>query len=194
MRSQYIPCVCKQCGKDFSAKPSRVRAGYAKYCSRACSDAGKRTQTEARFWGKINRSGGPDACWPWLALTRGYGYGKYDVAGRAVIAHRYAYELTYGPIPKGLLVRHKCDNPLCCNPRHLITGTHLDNIADKVARGRVQHGEGCYNARLTEDAVRAIRARFVPYKTTKQMLADEYGVSTVTIDRVVRRVAWKHVT
>ena len=94
-----------------------------------------------RFWEKVEQG---DGCWKWLgAKSQGYGY--LSVGGRSggpQRAHRISYELHFGPIPDGLFVRHKCDNPECTNPEHLEVGTHTDNMADLVARGRhSKHGQ-----------------------------------------------------
>jgi hypothetical protein len=92
-----------------------------------------------RFWSKV-ATAGPDDCWPWTAATTPKGYGRwtYREGGKNchTTAHRKAWELANGPIPAGFQVLHRCDNPPCCNPAHLWLGTHRDNMADKVAKGR----------------------------------------------------------
>lgn len=100
-----------------------------------------------RFWDKVDQSGGPDACWPWMGARnkphttrRGTEFpgdhGRVRLAGQLMLAHRVAYELEKGPIPDGEKVLHSCDNPPCCNPAHLSTGTQSQNLAEAYARGR----------------------------------------------------------
>lgn len=85
-----------------------------------------------RFWSRVDRSGD---CWTWTgALVNGYG--RIKVEGRSVLAPRIAWELTNGPIPTGLEVRHHCDNPPCVRPEHLALGTHAENMDDSRRRGR----------------------------------------------------------
>lgn len=92
-----------------------------------------------RFWERVDKRG-PDECWPWTHNTNKAGYGQLHIceAGDrlALLAHRIAYMVAYGQIPAGKLVLHSCDNPPCCNARHLRAGTHKDNTDDKMARGR----------------------------------------------------------
>lgn len=76
-------------------------------------------------------------CWEWQRYRLWTGYGRMTVDGRMTNAHRVAYELYVGPIPAGLLLCHKCDNPPCCNPEHLFPGTHQDNMDDARSKGRL---------------------------------------------------------
>jgi hypothetical protein len=92
-------------------------------------------------------SGGPDACWPWRGALNSFGYGNVGEDGFTLTASRVAYELTYGFIPPGEgyhgnVVRHTCDNPPCCNPRHLVLGTQADNNRDRDARRRLYAPDG----------------------------------------------------
>lgn len=97
----------------------------------------KRQSIVDRFWSKVDRSGGPDACHPWMTYRTPTGYGRFGpTSGKSVRAHRVAWELTHGPIPSGLQVLHRCDNPSCCNVRHLWLGTIAQNVADRDAKGR----------------------------------------------------------
>lgn len=96
-------------------------------------------QLVERFWAKVDKSGGPDACWLWTAGRSDWGYGHFRVGSKNLQAHRFAWELTRGPIPAGLLVLHRCDNPPCCNSAHHFLGTHADNMADAKAKGRLRN-------------------------------------------------------
>lgn len=90
-----------------------------------------------RLGATVDRSAGPDGCWPWRGARNARGYGRvYYAAGRYVHAHRAAYEAARGPVPPGGILLHSCDNPPCCNPAHLSVGTRADNSADMAAKGR----------------------------------------------------------
>lgn len=89
----------------------------------------------ARFWAKVDRKSASE-CWPWLASFRG-DYGYIRITGKGEQAHRIAWALANGrSIPAGLLIRHSCDNPACCNPQHLLLGTQAQNVLDAIERGR----------------------------------------------------------
>ena len=110
--------------------------------------------------------------------------------GGIIGAHRYSYELAYGPIPDGLCCCHRCDNPQCINPEHLFLGTRSDNLQDAVRKGRMAHGETQGNSKLTEVDVRAIREDKV---STGSILGEKYGVHPNTIYAIKKGLTWKHV-
>lgn len=99
----------------------------------------------ARFQSKV-KQGGPDECWPWQGGKTPKGYGQLNVGRDAEgrqdtrYTHRIAYQLAHGVDPAGALVMHSCDNPPCCNPKHLSLGTQADNVADASRKGRYLRG------------------------------------------------------
>jgi len=99
----------------------------------------------------------------------------------------------YGPIPPGLHVLHKCDNPICVNPAHLFLGTNADNAADKVAKGRQTKGSDIVHSKLSEETVREIRRRYALGTTSQYKLAKEYGVTQSNVSRLVNVTRWKHI-
>jgi hypothetical protein len=137
-------------------------------------------------------------CWEWVGSKRN-GYGRMIVGSRtdgtrrSASAHRVSYELTYGEIPEGMEVCHKCDNPCCVNPDHLFLGTKQDNAADRDAKGRniVFIGEEQPRSKLTKKAVKDARWERAYKGTSYQMLADRYGVSKKTMQNAIKGVTWK---
>ena len=138
-------------------------------------------------------------CWPWCGAFRGNGYGQITefVNGkrRTRATHRLAWEFAFGQIPEGLVVRHMCHNPACCNPTHLLLGTHKDNFNDKIKGNRagnsvMKRGASNMNAKLTEDQVIAIRKA---QGVTIYELADQYGVSKSLISSIRMGKIWTHV-
>jgi hypothetical protein len=135
-----------------------------------------------RLWDGVDRSD-PEGCWDKGKVGT---YTQLLVDGEPVLAHRFSYELEVGPIPDGMIVRHRCDNPSCVNPSHLELGTHADNMADMVDRGRAST-----KGKLDEAAVRDIRDRLG--KETHEEIARDYGVATSTVSHVAAGYTWKQV-
>lgn len=140
----------------------------------------------------LDKSGGPDACWPFTGAVNRTGYAWVQIGGVRKGLHVWAYEEANGPLAKGLLVRHRCDNRLCSNPRHLEAGTLQDNMNDKVRRGRQARVRGVAQVghKLNDDAVREIRASTL----SAGALASRFSVSPSLITLVRRRERWAHVT
>jgi hypothetical protein len=148
------------------------------------------------FWSRIEPDF-PLGCWLWQGGTTRDGYGLLQLGrledGRVVndYAHRVAYQLTHGPIASGLVIRHSCDTPPCCNPAHLLSGTQADNIADAQRQGKYK----CQRpGRWVVDP--AIRADLISQalngpKGTVSRLAREYGFDARSFMVVVWRARQK---
>jgi hypothetical protein len=103
-----------------------------------------RSDMEERFWSHVDKSAGPDACWPWkdaASFRRGYGMFRIGWKKPIVQASRHSYEITHGvTLATEQFVMHTCDNPPCCNPAHLQLGDAQANNADMWAKGRGSRG------------------------------------------------------
>jgi hypothetical protein len=159
-----------------------------------------------RFWSKVDKSG---TCWLWTGGILKTGYGQFSITKPSTArAHRFAYEITYGSIPNGLFVCHKCDNRRCVNPAHLWLGTALDNSADMKQKGRhrspptacLSRGNGFLSTgeyrglrKLTTNQVIEIRRRHTDENIPRCQLASEYGVAQSTIRDIILRKKWKHI-
>lgn len=127
-------------------------------------------------------------CWNWLAAKNVAGYGVFAWK-RERLAHRAAYVMLREAIPPGLVVRHRCDNPACVNPSHLIAGTQTDNMNDAIERDRYPKGEDHHSLKLNEQKVREILTSEEP----AQVLASRYGVNVDYINMIQRGIRWGHV-
>lgn len=162
------------------------------------------------------RAGPPDECWPYVGPRTPAGYGivweRADGKNRHRSAHRLAWEIANGPIPDGMHICHRCDNPPCCNPAHLFAGTQSDNLFDMSRKGRhfsrtkpERLAWGERNARythpertargerarhkLTEAQVKLIRHRLASGESGRA-LAREYGLNKRTIYRIRDGASW----
>lgn len=130
-------------------------------------------------------------CWHWggARSLQGYGFIKRK-DGAQLRAHRVAYELIHGPIPAGLFVCHRCDNPRCVRPSHLFLGSHPENMADMVLKGRSAHMQGERNgsAKLEMQDVLSIRSSIGSYSR----IGHDFGVSPSAVGLIKRRERWAH--
>jgi hypothetical protein len=191
LRAQRPPCIvqrmpnCERCGCPFTG---RKRPNHTpRFCSRKCLYA--RRPLAERFWQYL-KPGAPDACWEWSGSRDPHGYGRIQRGGRHgghVKAHRASYEMHHGPIPDGLVVRHKCDNPPCCNPAHLEVGTMRDNSRDMAARGRsaAQRGHDNGRTKVPDVAIVAMRERCARGEIPREVAA-AYGVTEKWLSAVLR--------
>jgi hypothetical protein len=154
-----------------------------------------RASAQDRFWRYVQKGTDEDDCWLWTGMQRKDGYGCLTVRNndvwKKVGAHRFAYEMAHGPIPTGLVTRHRCDNPLCVNPGHMKLGLPKDNTADMIKRGRERHvrGEDHGKAVFSETEVRYIRSSRLGPRELSRM----FGVSYGAIQGIRQNVNWKHI-
>jgi hypothetical protein len=150
---------------------------------------GRPANTPEVLWDKVDKRS-EDECWPWKGLLKD-GYGRVQINDRSYYAHRVIYSLAFPNVIEwkapsrtqetGFLL-HKCDNPCCCNPNHLFVGTHADNMADKVAKGRSPDFSGGKGPRckLTMEQAQEIRQKRRNGVSARQLSA-EYEISLPSI-------------
>lgn len=195
----------------------------------------QKPSVEERFWSKVDKNGPMcerlgSRCWVWTESTTKAGYGRFWVNDTTELAHRVAWEFdnntklpTFSGLKTGVLVLHGCDNPPCCNPKHLRAGSHSDNMVDMTARQRAaagnnngsrlypeklkrgeEHplrkdpskavrGEKQHSAKLTATDVEKIRSEYIHRTTSLSKLAVHFGVSKTSVEKIVYRKTWKHV-
>lgn len=184
----------KACSVEGCPKPVLARRLCSAHYSRLIrqNSAPKlvyKTSTKKRFWSKVAITANPDKCWEWQASIAGDGYGGFAGEGTGFRAHRFAFLITNGFLPK--LVRHTCDNRLCVNPKHLISGTALENMRDCVERNRIARGEQNGRAKLTEKEVLQIRA--IEGKMAAKDIALKFRISKSQVNDILKRRKWTHI-
>jgi hypothetical protein len=227
--------ACEFCAAPFCALVAEINRGRARFCSGRCRNTANsrvwRKTTAERFWLKVDQNGpvpshcpelGP--CWLWLASKYTNGYGQFTMGPpwRPHIADRIAWELTYGPIPEGLNVCHRCDTPACVRPDHLFLATQAGNLADMASKGRstigdrnparmypermprgdthparsrpsyLARGERNGATKLTAVVIPAIRSN-AANGVPLTVLGLKHGVTDGAIRKIVRRETWRHI-
>lgn len=142
----------------------------------------------------------PSGCWEWSGTSNAKGYGLVHLKRRSwpestVSLHRLIYEICVEQIPEGFHVLHRCDNPSCLRPDHLFIGSNLDNIADKMAKGRHRspRGEMHGMAKMNSITVRMIRSRAAAGESYSS-IARDIGFSSTQVSAVARGKSWSHLS
>jgi hypothetical protein len=130
--------------------------------------------------------------WP---IMKG-GYGRKNLGGKITLAHRHAWVLVNGLIPRGLFVLHKCDNPACINTEHLFLGTQDDNMQDMIRKGRHKSGDnrGTNNphVKITEANVIEIRRISKDSHISRKELGQKFGITPAQTGRIINRTSWTY--
>jgi hypothetical protein len=139
---------------------------------------------EKKFLSNVKRV--PNSCWTWKGSVMKNGYGQFFTGIKTVRAHRFAYEFYIGEIEEGMNVCHRCDNPLCVNPKHLFQGSQADNMFDCFIKGRHTNKFEFENipARrsLTDEQAREIKKHLANNQTQRPKdIAEHFGVSVYLI-------------
>jgi len=177
---------CRQ-GDDFARLLTTSAVEQSAEGETVSTRRNRRRPVAERFWEKVQQLT-KEECWPWTASKDEVGYGRFWCDGKTVAAHRFAYELVCGRIEGGRFVMHACDNPSCCNPKHLSLGTAQENSTDMLSKGRQACGEKHGRHKLTSADVEAILRSKEPLRT----LSDRYRISDSVVSSIRRRKHWQH--
>jgi hypothetical protein len=153
-----------------------------------------------RIWAGV-KIAGPDDCWEWQRSRLqppGLAYGQTNLGRKVLKAHRVIYAIAHQINLEDIadvIIRHDCDNPPCCNPRHLLTGNHVDNARDRDTRGRANTSKGVTHggAKLTELNVKAIRL-LIAQGINQESIARLFGVYPSLISSIRHNRRWKHLS
>ncbi len=157
---------------------------------------------EGRFNAKVGKLD-ENGCKEWTGWKNKDGYGKFSINNKYRFAHRVMWEISYGPIPKGFCVLHKCDNSSCVNLEHLFLGTHDDNMKDMSQKNRAFNKKGINPfpenkgsnhplSLLDEAKVRQIKIKLRD-GIKGAVIAREYKVCDQTIYEIKNGKNWRHV-
>lgn len=181
-----------------------VSIGTAKRWRRVVGGVYRPERVADNFWKYVNRSGPTQqgmgtCCWVWTRGCGRAGYGSFYDGERTVSTHRHSYTISVGPIPDGLYVLHRCDNPPCVNPAHLWVGTAGDNARDREAKGRGGNKGRTPSltarllcAKLTMSDIIEIQDALSAGETPTN-ISRRFGVHAVSVRRIRDRKTWKDV-
>lgn len=187
-------CCVKECNSPVKAK-GFCGAHYRKFRKYGDATVVKMVQlhgmTPAERWAHYTDKS--DGCWLWNGYKDPHGYGRLNIDGIPILAHRLGWELVNGPIPAGKYLCHSCDTPACVSPAHMFVGDPADNSIDMWTKGRARPGHvagekhGC--AKLTDDQVREIRKSV----GASHVVGEKYGISGRQVRAIRNREAWTHI-
>ena len=188
-------CKVTSCGNPVSKK-GYCNAHYLRLRRHGDPEAGEMMRVVGDFASPHEafraRLGSPeftDECHEWPGYRGYYNYGYVSWKKKHHRASRLSFEVYHRPLEEGEHVLHSCHNPPCVNPRHLRAGTHQENMQDMARRGTSRRGTQNPNAKLTDEKVIELRSRVgIP----SRVVAEEFGVSQITINEIRRGATWRH--
>lgn len=196
LQKEWVPveqgkhiCACG-CGKQITVKWHHYYDGIPAFClGHRTPHLGLNTMIQ-RFWKRVKKT---ETCWLWTG-AKWERYGKFfAVQNHPCAAHRFSYEMHFGPIPRGLGVMHSCDVTLCIRPQHLSLGTQLENMLDCKSKGRIASGSRKVISKLSEEIVSEMRQLYTSGQASVLQLANRFGVTRGTAGMAVAGRTWKHV-
>lgn len=174
-RSRKTERSCERCGRSFVVAIRRLRAGRGRFCGYKCAALSRPRKTLLEAY-ELRVVRNVEGCWGWSGCRGTDGYGAVQTNNKRTPAHRASWELHNGPIPNGMLVLHRCDNPPCTRPDHLFLGTDKDNAKDRETKGR---GTG------TPENIRRMVLEMFCSGSTIPATAERLGISNNTARRVI---------
>lgn len=184
--------TCRNCGNSFWAKRSSAYDDQH-FCQRKCLydfQATDHDYLKGRFLKCCEPQ--PSGCIHWTGSKNELGYGHVSVGGKSTKAHRLAFSLFNGPIPGGLCVCHRCDNPACVNPEHLFLGTKLENTHDMLAKKRATDGSKSPTGTRHPKSKINLAAAIEIYQSTEtyRAIRERFGISDALISGIKRGRNW----
>ena len=209
VKEHHGKTICETCGIEFNwyrrdgRKPRicshKCRSGIVKtwmsphgFSWKNISQEQMEKQLRICFDERVEKT---EDCWIWTGskISRGYGSFHSDGTNKRISAHRLSWTIHNGKIPEGLVVRHKCNNPICVNPDHLELGTLKDNSADRIAAGNSGVGSKNNLASLNEEKVKEIKS-LLKIGLSGAEIGRRFDVTRTCINAIKKARTWKHVT
>lgn len=175
---------CSHCGSSFRPERRSRQSQDKVFCDKNCQK--QYFNHDDRIWENINKT---DGCWYWTGVVHPTGYGMF----RKRQAHRVVYEKLVSPIDVGKILCHSCDTRSCVNPKHLVEGSHQDNMDDMVSKKRQSRGGRAGNTKLTPEIVVKLRFLYALGGVTYPSLARQFGYTIQLVTRAVTRRTWKSI-